>query len=84
MKGGEINMKKVIMLVLVAAFFLSATAVFAATPVLDTNPGSPQAIDSGNLVAYWSSYFIHNGGNFGSGDPSYGTRGAEIQSLLGH
>ena len=43
-------------------------------------------VDNGNLVAYYSSMYIKNGGDFGGigDDPSHGVRGAVIQALLGH
>ena len=67
---------------------LSAGAL-AAPPGKDLNPqyGVLQSGQSGNWVAIHSSTWIHNGQNVTlgqGGDPSHGTRGAEIQGFLGH
>lgn len=46
--------------VAVAAFAATAGAL-ADPPVLEPNPGSPQAIRSENCVGFFSSQVIHNG-----------------------
>ncbi|HSX18135.1 MAG TPA: hypothetical protein VLE51_02150 [Candidatus Saccharimonadales bacterium] len=63
----------------------AAIPVLAAPPgVVYSNPGSPQATNSNNCIAYYSAGAIHNGQapTLGQGgDPSQGTRGDEIKGL---
>jgi hypothetical protein len=52
---------------------------------LAPNPGDPQAVHSGNLVAVDSSQVIHNGGVVSQqAQTAPGFRAEQVQILLGH
>lgn len=78
-------MKKIIIGLIVFVVVLAFTLpLYADPPDLGDNPGKSDVALDTNVVAHWSSMFIHNGRHFGCGDPSKGARGTEIQDLLGH
>ena len=78
-------MKKIIIALIVVIIVFSFTLPLFATDKNDAvQKDKGTNVDNGNLVAYWSSIYIKNGQDFGSGNPAHGVRGAEIQSLLGH
>ncbi len=77
-------MKKRILTGSLAAAF--AIAAFGGAALADPsgdlalNQADPQNAN-GNCIAYYSSLYTHNGGDFGSGNPAHGNRGAEIKWL---
>jgi len=86
-------MKKIILAIIVVIIVFSFTLPLYAWPaqgVPATGDLEKKAagtnVDNGNLVAYYSSMYIKNGGDFGGtgDDPSHGARGIAIQALLRH
>lgn len=87
-------MKKIILAIIVVIIVFSFTLPLYAWPSkgvpatgdLEEKAAGTNVDINVNQVAYYSSMYIKNGGDFGGigDDPSHGVRGAVIQALLGH